>query len=90
MNDVCVGGCMLRHRDVDSSRRYVHFFEIVSRLCAFICFISTLQQPELIEDETFNNSDIIMKNLIDYEDGQEEPDSLRADTIMQESSFPKN
>ncbi|GFX10356.1 hypothetical protein TNCV_1867511 [Trichonephila clavipes] len=29
----------------------------------------------LIEDETFNDSDII-NNLIDYEDGQEKPDSL--------------
>ncbi|GFV53164.1 hypothetical protein TNCV_3705351 [Trichonephila clavipes] len=31
----------------------------------------------LIEDETFNNSDII-NNFIDYEDGPEEHDSLRA------------
>ncbi|PRD19947.1 UNVERIFIED_CONTAM: hypothetical protein NCL1_55980 [Trichonephila clavipes] len=36
--------------------------------------------PRLIEDETFNDSDII-NNLIDYEDGQEEPDSLRTDKI---------
>ncbi|GFX59765.1 hypothetical protein TNCV_1778041 [Trichonephila clavipes] len=34
----------------------------------------------LIEDETFNGSDI-MNNLIDYEDEQEEPDSLRVDKI---------
>ncbi|GFU00688.1 uncharacterized protein TNCV_4818521 [Trichonephila clavipes] len=34
----------------------------------------------LIEDETFNDSGII-NNLIDYENGHEEPDSLRADTI---------
>ncbi|GFS53513.1 uncharacterized protein TNCV_4935631 [Trichonephila clavipes] len=34
----------------------------------------------LMEDETFNDSDII-NNLVDYEDGQKEPDSLRADTI---------
>ncbi|GFS86872.1 hypothetical protein TNCV_215941 [Trichonephila clavipes] len=31
--------------------------------------------PRLIEDETFNDSDII-NNMMDYEDGQEEPDSL--------------
>ncbi|GFU86265.1 uncharacterized protein TNCV_369211 [Trichonephila clavipes] len=37
--------------------------------------------PRLIEDETFNDSDII-NNLIDYVDGQEEPDSLRADKIL--------
>ncbi|GFW17247.1 uncharacterized protein TNCV_1957181 [Trichonephila clavipes] len=37
--------------------------------------------PRLIEDETFNNSDII-NNLIYYEDGQEELDSLRADKNM--------
>ncbi|GFV61224.1 hypothetical protein TNCV_500161 [Trichonephila clavipes] len=43
----------------------------------------------LIEDETFNDSGII-NNLIDYEDGQEEPDSLRADKNMQGSSFPTN
>ncbi|GFS93787.1 uncharacterized protein TNCV_798871 [Trichonephila clavipes] len=41
----------------------------------------------LIEDETFNDSDI-MNNLIDYEDGQEEPDSLRVDKNIQGSSFP--
>ncbi|GFX84309.1 uncharacterized protein TNCV_3976541 [Trichonephila clavipes] len=34
----------------------------------------------LIEDETFNDMDII-NNLIDYEDGQEKLDSLRADKI---------
>ncbi|GFU25221.1 mariner Mos1 transposase [Trichonephila clavipes] len=36
--------------------------------------------PRLIEDETFNGGDIT-NNLIDYEDGQEEPDSLRADKM---------
>lgn len=34
----------------------------------------------MIEDETVNDSDII-NNLIDYEDGQEEPDSITADKI---------
>ncbi|GFX93390.1 uncharacterized protein TNCV_151961 [Trichonephila clavipes] len=36
--------------------------------------------PYLIEDETLNGCGII-NNLIDYADGQEEPDSLRADKI---------
>ncbi|CAK9820080.1 Tigger transposable element-derived protein 1 [Anthophora quadrimaculata] len=35
---------------------------------------------EMIEDETVNDSDII-NNLIDYEDGQEEPESITADKI---------
>ncbi|GFV30327.1 uncharacterized protein TNCV_98021 [Trichonephila clavipes] len=34
----------------------------------------------LIQDETFNDNDII-NNLIDFEDGQEEPDCLRANKI---------
>ena len=37
----------------------------------------------MIVDETVNDSDII-NNLIDYEDGQEEPDSMTADTIYAE------
>ncbi|GFX50002.1 hypothetical protein TNCV_2374911 [Trichonephila clavipes] len=48
-----------------------------------------LSSPRLIEDETFNDSDI-KNNLIDYEDGLEEPDSLRGDKNMHGSSFPKN
>ncbi|GFV34348.1 hypothetical protein TNCV_4023631 [Trichonephila clavipes] len=52
-------------------------------------FSQRSSSPRLIEDETFNDSDII-NNLIDYEDGQEEQDSLRADENMQESSFPTN
>ncbi|GFW89713.1 DUF4817 domain-containing protein [Trichonephila clavipes] len=47
------------------------------------------ESPILIEHETFNDSDII-NNLVDYEDGQEEPDSLRADKNMQGSHFPTN
>ncbi|GFT33734.1 uncharacterized protein TNCV_4382561 [Trichonephila clavipes] len=43
-------------------------------------FSQQSSSPRLIEDKTFNDSDII-NNLIDYEDGQE-PDSLRADKIM--------
>ncbi|GFV67223.1 uncharacterized protein TNCV_3669781 [Trichonephila clavipes] len=34
----------------------------------------------LIEDKTFNDSDII-NNLVDYEDGQEEPHSLSVDKL---------
>ncbi|GFU70800.1 uncharacterized protein TNCV_1851231 [Trichonephila clavipes] len=34
----------------------------------------------LTENETFNDSDNI-NNLTDYEDGHDEPDSLRAETI---------
>ncbi|GFY02102.1 uncharacterized protein TNCV_5099631 [Trichonephila clavipes] len=45
--------------------------------------------PCLTEDENFNDSDII-NILINYEDEQEEPDSLRADKNMQGSSFPPN
>ncbi|GFW12486.1 uncharacterized protein TNCV_817391 [Trichonephila clavipes] len=44
----------------------------------------------LIEDETLNDRYTI-NNLINYEDGQEEPDSLRADKIyILGSSFPTN
>ncbi|GFV80649.1 hypothetical protein TNCV_4618111 [Trichonephila clavipes] len=45
----------------------------VKRGFAFSQHSSSLR---LIEDETFNDSGIF-NNLIDYEDGQEEPDSLR-------------
>ncbi|GFS47130.1 uncharacterized protein TNCV_2053111 [Trichonephila clavipes] len=45
--------------------------------------------PRLIEDETFNDS-VIINNLIDYEDGQEGPDSLRVDTDIQGSTIPTN
>ncbi|GFV32069.1 hypothetical protein TNCV_4942871 [Trichonephila clavipes] len=40
-----------------------------------IAFSKRTSSPHLIEDKTFNDSDII-KNLIDHEDGQEELDSL--------------
>ncbi|GFU70166.1 uncharacterized protein TNCV_5057601 [Trichonephila clavipes] len=46
-----------------------------------VTFSQRSSSPRLIEDETFNDSDI-MNNLIDYEDGQEEPDSLRVDKNM--------
>ncbi|GFX21235.1 transposable element Tc1 transposase [Trichonephila clavipes] len=42
----------------------------------------TKHSPRLIEDEAFNDCDI-MKSLIDYENGQEEPDSLRVDKNTQ-------
>ncbi|GFX74625.1 uncharacterized protein TNCV_1158411 [Trichonephila clavipes] len=54
-----------------------------------VAFSQRSSSPRLIEDETFNDIDII-NNLIDYEDGKEEPDSLRADKNMQGSSFPTN
>ncbi|GFX14261.1 uncharacterized protein TNCV_1767551 [Trichonephila clavipes] len=46
-----------------------------------VAFSQCSSSPRLIEDEAFNDSDII-HNLIDYEDGQEDPDSLRADKNM--------
>ncbi|GFU27588.1 uncharacterized protein TNCV_283061 [Trichonephila clavipes] len=45
-----------------------------------VAFSQRPNSPRLIEDETFNDSDII-NNLIDYENGHEELDSLRADKI---------
>ncbi|GFS76708.1 hypothetical protein TNCV_1622791 [Trichonephila clavipes] len=56
---------------------------------AGFAFSQRSSNQRLIADETFNESDII-NNLIYYEDGQEEPDSLRADKNIQESSFPTN
>ncbi|GFU38426.1 hypothetical protein TNCV_2433861 [Trichonephila clavipes] len=47
-----------------------------------VAFSQRSSSPRLIEDETFNDSDTI-NNLIDNEDGQEEPDSLREDKNMQ-------
>ncbi|GFX99164.1 hypothetical protein TNCV_2493451 [Trichonephila clavipes] len=47
-----------------------------------VAFSQRYSSPRMIEEEPFNDSDII-NNLIDYEDGQEEPDSLRADKNMQ-------
>ncbi|GFV70774.1 uncharacterized protein TNCV_1946841 [Trichonephila clavipes] len=52
-------------------------------------FSQRSSSPHLTEGKTFSDSDII-NNLIDYEDGQEEPDFLRADKNMQESSFQTN
>ncbi|GFS94468.1 hypothetical protein TNCV_2014841 [Trichonephila clavipes] len=54
-----------------------------------VAFSQRSSSPRLIADETFNDSDII-NNLINYEDEQEEPDSLRVDRNMQGSSFPTN
>ncbi|GFW74929.1 uncharacterized protein TNCV_2677971 [Trichonephila clavipes] len=45
-----------------------------------VAFFQRANSSCLIEDKTFNDSDII-NNLIDYEDGQKELDSLRADKI---------
>ncbi|GFT90995.1 uncharacterized protein TNCV_2008511 [Trichonephila clavipes] len=52
-----------------------------------VAFSHRSSSSRLIEDETFNDSDI-MNNLIDYEDGREESDFLRVDKNMQGSSFP--
>ncbi|GFX20896.1 uncharacterized protein TNCV_79511 [Trichonephila clavipes] len=46
-----------------------------------VAFSQRSSSSRLIEDETFNDSDIF-NNFIDYEDGQEKPDSLRADKNM--------
>ncbi|GFV91744.1 uncharacterized protein TNCV_4763091 [Trichonephila clavipes] len=54
-----------------------------------VVFSQRSNSPRFIEDETFNDSDII-NNLMDYEDGREEQDSLRADKNMQGSSFQTN
>ncbi|GFT17930.1 uncharacterized protein TNCV_4910891 [Trichonephila clavipes] len=51
-----------------------------------VAFSQHFSNPRLIEDETFNDSNII-NNLIDYEDGQEEPDSLRADKNETQDSY---
>ncbi|GFX98506.1 hypothetical protein TNCV_4002751 [Trichonephila clavipes] len=45
----------------------------------FIAFSQSTSSRHLLEDETFNDSYII-NNLIDYEDGYEEPDFLTANT----------
>ncbi|GFW33566.1 hypothetical protein TNCV_2210981 [Trichonephila clavipes] len=45
-----------------------------------IAFSQCKGSTHLIEDATFNDSGII-NYLIDYEDGHEEQDSLRADTM---------
>ncbi|GFT92772.1 uncharacterized protein TNCV_739591 [Trichonephila clavipes] len=45
-----------------------------------IAFSQRISSTHFIEDETLNDCGII-SNLIDYEDGYEEPNSLRADTI---------
>ncbi|GFW34346.1 hypothetical protein TNCV_220721 [Trichonephila clavipes] len=52
-------------------------------------FSQRSSSPRLIEDNTFDDSEII-NNLIDYEDEREEPDSLIGDKNMQGSNFPTN
>ncbi|GFV43698.1 uncharacterized protein TNCV_880241 [Trichonephila clavipes] len=54
-----------------------------------VAFSQHSSSAHLMEDQTANESDII-DNLIDSEDGQEEPDPLRADKTTQGSSFPTN
>ncbi|GFW99458.1 uncharacterized protein TNCV_3007601 [Trichonephila clavipes] len=48
-----------------------------------VAFSQCAKRPRLIEDETLNDC-VIINNLIDYVDGQEEPDSLRANKICTE------
>ncbi|GFU49622.1 hypothetical protein TNCV_4143901 [Trichonephila clavipes] len=55
-----------------------------------IVFSQRPSSTRLIEDETFNDNDII-NNLTDFEDVQAEPDFLRSDKkYMQGSSLPTN
>ncbi|GFT11621.1 uncharacterized protein TNCV_2906781 [Trichonephila clavipes] len=64
-----------------TSRQYFHLLSTVSRQCTrSVDFSQIANSPRLIEDETFNDCGII-NYLIDCVDGQEEPDSLRADKI---------
>ncbi|GFX06378.1 uncharacterized protein TNCV_2939061 [Trichonephila clavipes] len=51
-----------------------------------IAFSRRANSLRLIEDETFNESDIF-HNLIDYEDEQEEPRFSTADTIYARIQF---
>ncbi|GFX52014.1 uncharacterized protein TNCV_4653431 [Trichonephila clavipes] len=53
-----------------------------------VAFSQHSSSPHLIEDETFNDSGII-NNLVDYEDGQEEPDSSIADKNETEKLLSK-
>ncbi|GFY24584.1 uncharacterized protein TNCV_1016301 [Trichonephila clavipes] len=82
-----------KHGQRSSQHRFCHLTcSLKSRRFSenmYVAFSQRSSSPRLIEDKTFNDSDLI-NNLIDYEDGQEEPDSLRADKNMQESSFPTN
>ncbi|GFT33092.1 uncharacterized protein TNCV_1264581, partial [Trichonephila clavipes] len=52
-------------------------------------FSQRTDSPRLIKNETFNGRDVI-NNLMDYEDGEEEPDSLRVDKNMQGSNKLEN
>ncbi|GFW61458.1 uncharacterized protein TNCV_347061 [Trichonephila clavipes] len=54
-----------------------------------IAFSQRTSSTCLIEDETFNDSDLI-NNLIDYEVGQEKPYSLREIQYMQRFDIPSN
>ncbi|GFX15500.1 hypothetical protein TNCV_3304291 [Trichonephila clavipes] len=66
----------------------VQNFELI-RPFRVVAFSQRSSSPRWIEDETFNDSDI-MNNLVNYGDGQKEPESLRVDKNMQGSSFPPN
>ncbi|GFX34314.1 uncharacterized protein TNCV_3226611 [Trichonephila clavipes] len=51
---------------------------VINSLLHSVAFSQRSSSPRLTEDETFNDSDII-HNLINYEDGEEEQDSLKED-----------
>ncbi|GFY30160.1 thromboxane-A synthase [Trichonephila clavipes] len=87
---------------VVSRRMLGHPFPTESQTLQDALFICYKQSPDnthsvsfsqrsistrLIDDETFNDSNII-NNLIDYEDRQEELDSLKVDENIKGSSFP--
>ncbi|GFW20803.1 hypothetical protein TNCV_1050241 [Trichonephila clavipes] len=57
-------------------KRQRELLEILKKL--YIAFSQRSSSPLLIKDETDNDSDII-NTLMDYEGGQEGPDSLRVD-----------
>ncbi|GFX53753.1 hypothetical protein TNCV_1596991 [Trichonephila clavipes] len=51
-----------------------------------ITFSQRSSSKRLLEDETFNDNEVI-NNFIDYEEQQEEPDSRRTDIIQLSSKF---
>ncbi|GFX22626.1 uncharacterized protein TNCV_2993611 [Trichonephila clavipes] len=57
---------------IHTSRRSVNWLETFSRQCSIAFSQRCRSTLYLIEDKTFNDSDII-NNLIDYEGGYEEP-----------------
>ncbi|GFX62388.1 uncharacterized protein TNCV_1381131 [Trichonephila clavipes] len=77
-----ISGCTLHHSEIQTLQDalFTCYKQSPDNVHS-VPFSKRSSSPRLIEDETFNDSDII-NNLIDYEDGQEEPDSLRVDKNM--------